>query len=75
MANASWTEINNWLDNVAKDIKLSIIRDEHPDTLEGHVWRIDAMVMRNPIRPGGFAHGATLQEALTNLKNGMNIGE
>ena len=75
MANASWTEINNWLDNVAKDLRMDIRRSSMEDLQkDGNEWEVCGYVRCNP-RQGYAAYGRSLQEALTKFKANIHLEE
>ncbi len=65
MANASWTDINNWLDVEVKELMLNIRRlDQEPDSQK---WIGTVKVLHKPRRMLE-ATGNSLQQVLSRLK-------
>jgi len=65
MANASWTDINNWLDVEAKELMLNIRRlDQEPDSQK---WIGTIKILHKPRRMLE-ATGNSLQQVLSRLK-------
>jgi hypothetical protein len=65
VANASWTEINSWLDDEVKELMISIRRlDQEPDSEK---WIATIKILHKPRRMLE-ATGNSIQQVLSRLK-------
>ena len=65
MANASWTDINNWLEVEAKELMLNIRRLDQESDAEK--WIASIKILHKP-RRFAEATGNSLQQVLSRLK-------
>ena len=70
MANASWADINSWVENDIKEVRIMIKRTNEEDLQQnGHAYELDfTWFSPNQIRKQVIVQGDSIQEILSKAK-------